>query len=99
MKTEWQIHMDFNKAMRAAERLRQIARNVNNNASNLGSTMSSIDGSWDGENSDNYLSKGRRVQDKITRTASDIEKVAAAIEEIAIRTRDAELAAIQYAED
>jgi uncharacterized protein YukE len=99
MKSEWQIHMDFNKAMRAAEKLRQISRNMNNNASSLGSTMTSIDGSWDGENSENYIAKGKKVEGKVTRTATDINKVASTVEEIAIRTRDAELAAIRIAED
>lgn len=99
MKSEWQIHMDFEKAMRAVDKLRQIARNMNDNASNLGTTMTSIDTSWDGENSDNYLVKGKSVQGKVGQTAGDIDRVAKVVEEIAIRTRDAELAAIRLAED
>lgn len=99
MKTAWQIQMDFKRAMDAAKKLRDIARSMDNNASSMGSTINSINGSWDGENSDLYITKGHKVQNNISTTADGIRKVADAIERIAIRTRDAELAAISIADD
>ena len=99
MKTVWQIQMDFKRAMEAASRLRSIASSMDNNAGSLGNTMGSIDRSWDGENSEAYLAKGRKVQNNISTTAAGIRRVAGAIEEIAIRTRDAEMAAIRIAEE
>ncbi|MCR5556414.1 MAG: WXG100 family type VII secretion target [Butyrivibrio sp.] len=99
MKTVWQIQMDFDRAMDAARRLRSIASGMDSNAGQLGSTMNSIDRSWDGENSEAYLAKGKKVQNKLSVTANGIRQVAQAIEEIAIRTREAELAAIRIAED
>lgn len=99
MKTAWQIQMDFKKAMDAANRLRSIASRMDSNANNLGSTIGAIDRSWDGENSEAYQAKGRKVQDNITTTASGIRRVAEAIEEIATRTRDAEMEAIRIAEE
>ena len=99
MKTAWQIQMDFKKAMAAAAKLRGIANSMDNNAGALGSTLGSIDSSWDGENSEAYLAKGRKVQNNISTTAAGIRRVAEAIEEIAIRMRDAEMAAITIAKD
>ena len=99
MKSEWQIQMDFGKAMEAVNRLNRIAGDIDNNAGNLGNTMNSINNCWDGENSENYLAKGRKIQSNISKTASGVRKVAAAIERIAITTRDAELAAIRIAGD
>ncbi len=99
MKTMWQIQMDFKKAMEAAEKLRSIARRMDDNASDLAGTMTSINSSWDGENSELYLAKGQKVQGNISTTASGIRKVADAVERIAIRTRDAEIAAINIAND
>ncbi len=97
--TAWQIQMDFEKAMRAAGELRGIARSMDSNAESMGNTINSIDTSWDGDNSQAYIAKGVKVKGNITETAAGIRKTAEAIEEIAIRTRDAELAAIQIAED
>ncbi len=99
MKTEWQIQMDFEKAMQAAEKLRGVAQKMDGNASDMSSTINSIDSNWDGENSDLFLEKGRRVQGNITLTAEGIRKVVNSIETIATRTRDAELAAIRIADD
>ncbi|WP_029200335.1 hypothetical protein [Oribacterium sp. NK2B42] len=99
MKTAWQIQMDFRRAMNAVRKLRSIASSMDNNASNLGNTMGSINRCWDGENSEAYLAKGRKVQNNISTTANGIRRVAAAIEEIAIRTRNAEMAAIRVADD
>lgn len=99
MKTAWQIQMDFKKAMDAAERLRSIARSMDDNAGSLGGAINQVGNSWDGENSETYILKGRKVQENINTTADGIRKVAGAIEEIAIRTRDAELAAIAIAEE
>ena len=97
--TAWQIQMDFERAMKAAEELRGIAGSIDDNASNMGNTINSIDNSWDGDNSQAYIAKGNKVKNNITETARGIRSTANAIEEIAIRTRDAELAAIQIAED
>ena len=99
MKTAWQIQMDFNRAMDAAKRLRSIARSMDNNATNMGNTIRTINGSWDGENSDLYIAKGTKVQGNISTTADGIRRVADAIERIAVRTRDAELAAISIADN
>ncbi|MCR4596565.1 MAG: hypothetical protein K5673_07260 [Lachnospiraceae bacterium] len=99
MKTVWQINMDFQKAMAAVERLNAIASGLESNADNLGTTIDSIDRNWDGENSEAYIVKGRKVQNNISLTAGGIRQVAATVEAIAIRTRDAELAAISIAED
>ncbi len=99
MKTAWQIQMDFRKAMDAARKLRNIADSMDHNADSLGGSIDSINRNWDGENSEKYITKGNKVQGNIRTTASGIRRVAEAIEEIAIRTRDAELAAIEIAED
>ncbi len=97
MRTAWQIQMDYNRAMNAARRLRAIAGSMDGNANSMGGAINSINGSWDGENSDAYIAKGRKIQNNINTTADGIRRAASAIEKIARRTRDAELAAISIA--
>ncbi len=99
MKTEWQIQMDYNKAMDAARRLRGIATGMDNEANDMDRTINAINRAWDGENSEKYIAKGYQVKNKITATSAGIRRVADAIEQIATRTRDAELAAIRIAEN
>lgn len=98
MKTQWQIQMDYKKAMDAVTKLRSIAYNMDSNLDNLRNTISAIDNSWEGENSEAFIAKSRKVQDNIAVTADGMRKVAATIEEIARVTRDAELAAIRIVE-
>ncbi|SFB82416.1 WXG100 family type VII secretion target [Butyrivibrio sp. YAB3001] len=98
-KTEWQIKMDFKKAMAAVNNLRKIANKLDDNNDDFGGVINLIDNNWDGENSEKFIGKGRTIQGKISETSAGIRKTADAIEDIAKRLRDAELNAIRIARD
>ena len=100
MRTEHEIYMDFNRAYKQAQRLRQIASRVNSLANDdVGGTLNQINQNWNGDNASAFLGKGETLKGKISKTAGDLNRVAQAIIDIATRTRDAELAAIQVASD
>ncbi len=99
MKSRRRIYMDFKKAMDAAKKLRNIAKSMNDNADSMDRAIRSIDNSWDGENSEAYITKGLKIKGNISTTAEGILRTAEAIEEIAERTKEAELAAIDIADD
>ena len=100
MKTEYEIYMDFRKAVNQANRLRAIANNMSSLANDsMGGILNSIRSSWSGENADAFVYKGQNIQNRINSTANDLHKVANAIITIATRTRDAELAAIAIAKE
>ncbi len=100
MKTEYEIYMDFRRAMDQANRLKTIANNMSNLANDsMMSSLNAIRSSWSGENAEAFLNKGQSIQNRIELTAGDLYKVANAIITIAERTRDAELAAIAIAKE
>ena len=100
MRTEYEIRMDFNKAMAQVGKLNAIASRLGNLADDdLYSSLNNIERNWDGENSEAFLEKGHKAKDKINRTAEKVKKVADTIETIAKRTMEAELAAIRIAEE
>ena len=100
MKTQYEIYMDFQKAMELANRLRSMAAKINSLADeNLQGSLTRIRTNWTGENAEAFLAKGDIVKNKVSATAKDILKTADAIAKIAERTRDAELAAITIAQE
>ncbi len=100
MKSEYEIYMDYNAAIRQAERLESIARKVRSmGQESMSSTFNSIRASWTGENSEAFLDKGNVLKSKVLRVADDVAKTARVIREIAERTKNAELEAIRIATD
>jgi len=98
MRTEHEIYIDFSRAKEQAEKLRTIASRMDQIANDeLGGTLRSIQSDWTGDNSEKFNEKGVQVQQKINLTAADIRRIADAVEEIAQRMYDTEMAAIQIA--
>ena len=100
MRTEYEIRMDFNRAMAQVERLNGIANSLKALADeDLNASLTNIRSNWEGENAEAFLEKGQKAKQKVSTTASKITRVAATIKSIAERTMQAELAAIRIAED
>ena len=98
MRTEYEVYMDFDRAMEQVGKLRQIAKDVDAIGNDdVGGTKKSIQKDWTGDNSVAYIEKVEIVEGKIIDTGKDIIRIADAVETIAINTRDAELEAIAIA--
>ena len=98
MRTEHEIYIDFSRAKEQAAKLRSIASGMDRIANDeLAGTLRAIQNDWTGDNADKFNEKGVQVQHKINLTAADISRIADAVEEIAQRMYDTEMAAIQIA--
>ncbi len=97
MKTKAHIEIDFQLAMREAERLETVASNLVNAWGNLLQIMDSFSGNWSGANARMYRQKYERVCDEIYATSKEIRNIASDIRAIAKRIYDAEMRAYEIA--
>ena len=96
--TERQININFQEAMRKAERLEGIAEDIRKIAVNeMENEIRNISGNWKGENATEYLKKVEIVRGKMEKTASNLKQIAQTIRTIARNTYDAEMSAIRIA--
>ena len=99
MKSEYQIYMDFRRANQVAEDLRGIARSTRNAADqDLQGALSRIQSNWEGENAEAFQAKGKRLRNQVDQLAQDVDRSANAIERIAQNTYNAEMRAVQIAQ-
>lgn len=98
VKSSFQIQMDYNNAIRQASSLEQVARELKSTADkDFQNCMSEISRSWTGSNASAYISKCRRLQEKIAATAGRLNRTADTIRKMAKNTYDAEMKALALA--
>lgn len=96
--TEHEIRFNYNNAMKQAEQLKTIGKELSGLGENkLETCMSEVRKNWTGTNSQTYVSKGMKVREKISATSGGINAVAGAIETMAKRIYDAEMASLEVA--
>ncbi|CBK75871.1 hypothetical protein CIY_34140 [Butyrivibrio fibrisolvens 16/4] len=100
MATRASIAADLAKARKQADILEQAARDLTNTAADagMGSTLANISLNWKGDNSNLFLQKGYRLQEKILKSADNLKATAATIRTVALNIYKAELANIERAE-
>jgi len=99
MATRESIRFDYEKAMRQADELDNIANDLSNLSSKeFGGVLQSVSVNWKSDNSTIYLNKGRTLQEDINKTVKSFKKIADDIRVIARRLYDAEMEAIRIAE-
>lgn len=99
MKTKHSIRMDFNKANRQRDKLRETARDIERYAGEeMENCLSRISQSWQGDNANAYIAKGRAVAANLRAIARDLRKTADTIDMIAANTYQAEKRALELAE-
>ncbi len=96
-KTAYSIYLDYQNAIKQAERLEQAAKDLKREASKLSDCRRSISTSWKGDNASTYLRKVKTVESDISKKEKNITKAAAAIRKIATETYRAEKAALELA--
>lgn len=100
MSTEAQIMMNFQMAVRKAEELEQVSSELKALVNNdMETSMQSLSNAWKGEAATAYLNKGVKLQEKIIASAKQLDKTATTIRNVAKRTYDAEMRALQIARE
>lgn len=99
MATRQSIEFDFQQARSQADRLDSIADHLGSLAKDkLGNSMQMLAQNWKGENANAYLSKGNAMQGSISSSASELHGIASDIRTIAQNIYNAEMAALEIAE-
>ena len=94
------LKINFEKALKQAEELENIAKEIENVAKvDLEDSFNSISRNWTGEHSNNYIKKGAKVKEDIKKTAKNLKETAEAIREIVRRDKEAEEAAERIAQE
>ena len=95
-----EIVMDFRKANEAADRLQKLSSELRSIADEkYNGTLRSISNNWKGENAENYVRKGEKVQKKIFNSSNDLKRAAETIRTIARNTYEAEMRAWRIAQE
>jgi uncharacterized protein YukE len=94
------IEFNFAEAKVLAEALEKIAEDMKNLSSNkMAEIMSLMSSSWKGESASAYFTKVEALRSNIHANARRLENIAAGIRSAAKRIYDAEMAALQLAEN
>lgn len=98
VKSLTEINLNYEKAISEAESLERIASVLEKIAKGeMSDSLSRVHDNWQGENADLYIQKGEKIKEKLEESAKDINRTAKTIRNIAIRTRQADLAAREIA--
>ncbi len=94
--TESEIRFNYEKSMKQAEELKQIAQSLSKVSTNqLSECLGKIEKNWSGDNSDAYRKKGVKLQGKIETSAKGVKLAAESIETMARNIYRAEMAALE----
>lgn len=98
MASKQTIEFNYSKAIQQANDLLEISKDIRKIAtSKLNDSIQTIDKNWDGENSKKFLTKGKRLKEKIEDSADDIKSASEAIKKMAKAIYDAEMKNIETA--
>ena len=98
MATRESIEMDFRQAMAQADKIDGIADCLSQTSNDrFGGALQNMAAGWKGENASAYLGKGARLKNRMDTSASDLHNSAAAIRRAAHRIYEAEMAALDIA--
>ena len=100
MATRKEIEFDFQRAKEQAEKIDKIADRLRRISQNdFGNSLQNLSAGWKGESASLYLQKGSALQEKIEATANALYGVAEDIRTIARRIYEAEMAALEIAQE
>ena len=97
--TEQEIMLNYTQAVNYANDLNEKAQSLRTLANQkYAGTLQDISANWTGENAQKYLAKGNSLKDKIINSAKELDEVAESIRRSAKRVRDADMQALQAAQ-
>ncbi|MCI9464348.1 MAG: hypothetical protein HFI48_10765 [Lachnospiraceae bacterium] len=100
MATRATIEFSFRTALSQADTIDEIADNLSGlSRTDFENAMQNLSAGWKGENASLYLSKGSILQGKMDGTSNSLHAVASDIRAVAKRIYDAEMAALEIAQN
>lgn len=100
MATLESIQFDLEQAKRQAAELDNIANSLSSLAKDqLAGSLQTLSQNWKGVNANSYISKGNKLQGNINSSSSQLHAIASDIRTIAQNIYNAEMAALQVAEE
>ena len=97
-KTEYQIKMDYNHAIKEADKLERIAKKMDHlMQKDLKNCMARIAADWKGEASTKYRNKSNRVINNVETLSKELKNTAQTVRTIAKNTYQAEKHALELA--
>lgn len=100
MANEFMIAFNYEKAVKQADELLDIAKDIHKVATDkLEPSIKIVDKNWDGASSKKFVAKSRQLKDKVVDSANDIQAIADSIKEMAKKIYDAEMEAIRIAKE
>ncbi len=95
-----EIRFNFQQSLKRAEELEEVAEGLKRLAQgDLESAFQNLSLAWKGEAASAYLEKGSRLEEKILKSAKDLNSTASAIRRIAQRTYEAEMRTYRLAKE
>ena len=98
-KTEYSIYLDYQKAMRQADKLDEAARIIKSEKSSLHDCNGSISSAWKGENATTFIRKVAVVENDLESIEKSVRNAADVIRRIAKETYQAEQKALRLAKE
>ena len=100
MSTLSEINFNYQRAVRQASQLDDIARRLKTAATaDMENILAEVNRAWQSDSTPQYIAKGRKVKGDISTTAQNLKDIASAIRTIAERVRAAELEAWRVAHE
>jgi len=97
-KTSYSIYLDYQKAIKQAERLEQAAKELSKEVAKMDDCYSSIQAAWKSDSASAYLAKVRKVREELNTVENNLSETAATIRKIAKNTYEAEKRALVIAQ-
>lgn len=99
MATRESIEFNFQKALREASEIDEIAEKLSSlSRSKFESTMQTLATVWKGDSAPSYFRKGDTLQEKMNRTSAELHNIASNLRAAARRLYEAEMAALTIAQ-
>ena len=96
MNTEWEIDLDYNRAIAQARKLEEVASQLEGSVVKAMAEMAEeLSGAWKGSSGRLYISKVTGRQEELKTTAGKIRKIAKTIREEAREIRNQEKMALR----
>lgn len=100
MASEYSITFNYNKAVKQAGELEEIAQEIRKVANDkMETSIQTVDKNWDGATSKKFVTKSKQLKSKVVDSADDIEKIASTIKTMAKAIYDAEMEALRIAQE
>lgn len=98
MKTEYQIYLDYQNAIRQADKLEKLADELNKvGGKDYERELDQIRMSWNGENADKFLHASSVILSRNSKNVKKMRDIASVIRKTAENTMQAELKALEIA--